>query len=176
MGGTRRYTIEGETVEIPLCWDERTQSLVEDYGSVIEHPIYTPSGQPILLTIEDACPRADMVDDDPASIDCGSCRHYRQFPGSLLGVCGHMAMRRCAGSPETEKAKDWREAMNHPNRSTNIPLLRPSLPDLEEYVRILEEHLKSVKDPLKYKKMKKLDREARLMIHDLKQMKLLNRE
>lgn len=25
--------------------------------------------------------------------------------------------------------------MNHPNRSTNIPLLRPSLPDLEEYVR-----------------------------------------
>ena len=51
--------------------------------------------------------------------------------------------------------------------------LEKDIQDLEEYVRILEEHLKSVKDPLKYKKMKKLDREARLMIHDLKQMKLL---
>ena len=50
-------------------------------------PVYTPAGRPVLLTIEDACPEADMVDDDPASIDCGSCRHYHQFPSSLLGVC-----------------------------------------------------------------------------------------
>ena len=41
---------------------------------------------------------------------------------------------------------------------------------------ILEENLKVVKDPLKYKKMKRLDRDARLMIHDLKQMKLLKKE
>ena len=54
----------------------------------------------------------------------------------------------------------------------NDEKLEKDIQDLEEYVRILEEHLKSVK----YKKMKKLDREARLMIHDLKQMKLLNRE
>ena len=58
----------------------------------------------------------------------------------------------------------------------NDEKLEKDIQDLEEYVRILEEHLKSVKDPLKYNKMKKLDREARLMIHDLKQMKLLNRE
>ena len=58
----------------------------------------------------------------------------------------------------------------------NDEKLEKDIQDLEEYVRILEEHLKSVKDPLKYKKMKKLDREARLMIHDLKQKKLLNRE
>ena len=58
----------------------------------------------------------------------------------------------------------------------NDEKLEKDIQDLEEYVRILEEHLKSVKDPLKYKKMNKLDREARLMIHDLKQMKLLNRE
>ncbi|MDO4314501.1 MAG: hypothetical protein Q4C45_01905 [Oscillospiraceae bacterium] len=100
MEQAKRYEIEEEAVEIPLCWDERTQKYVEDYGSVIENPIYSPSGCPILLTIEDACPHADMVDDDPASIDCGSCRHYRQFPGSLLGVCSHAAMRKNTSAPE----------------------------------------------------------------------------
>ena len=45
------------------------------------------------MNFEDACPHADMVDDDPLSIDCGSCRHYHQFPGSLLGVCRNEKMR-----------------------------------------------------------------------------------
>ena len=67
---------------------------MEDYDSVIENPIYSPSGRPILLTIEDACPHADMVDGDPDGIDCGSCRHYHQFPGSLLGVCVNERRRR----------------------------------------------------------------------------------
>ena len=39
-----------------------------------------------------------------------------------------------------------------------------------------EEQLRQVEDPNLYRKMKKLDRDARLMIHDLKNMKLLNRE
>ena len=102
MGQTRRYEIEGEAVEIPLRWDPCARRHVEDYDSVIEQPIYTPSGRPILLTIEDACPHADMADGDPASIDCGSCRHYHQFPGSLLGVCRHEAMRQRAGGPGTD--------------------------------------------------------------------------
>ena len=33
----------------------------------------------------------------------------------------------------------------------NDEKLEKDIQDLEEYVRILEEHLKSVKDPLKYK-------------------------
>ena len=100
MERTRRYKIDGEAVDIPQRWDERTQASVEDCNSVIECPIYTPSGYPILLTIEDACPHSEMVDDDPASIDCGSCRHYHQFSGSLLGVCSHEAMRKRAGNPK----------------------------------------------------------------------------
>ena len=87
MGKTNRYELDGEVLEIPLRWDERTQSYVEDYEEYYDGPAYTPAGRPILLTIEDACPHAEMVDDDPAGIDCGSCRHYHQFPGSLLGVC-----------------------------------------------------------------------------------------
>lgn len=43
-------------------------------------------------------------------------------------------------------------------------------------MNLLEERLRQVEDPNLYRKMKKLDRDARLMIHDLKNMKLLNRE
>lgn len=58
----------------------------------------------------------------------------------------------------------------------NDEKLEKDIRELQEYVTILEENLKVVKDPLKYKKMKRLDRDARLMIHDLKQMKLLKKE
>ena len=109
MERTRRYKIDGEAVDIPLRWDERTQAYVEDCNSVIECPIYTPSGYPILLTIEDACPHSEMVDDDPASIDCGSCRHYHQFPSSLLGVCNNekrRKKRRARRSGQSTKTKE----------------------------------------------------------------------
>lgn len=94
MKRVNRYELDGEILEIPLRWDERIQNYIEDYEDYYDGPVYTPAGHPILLTIEDACPHAEMVDDDPASIDCGSCRHYHQFPGSLLGVCNHPAQRR----------------------------------------------------------------------------------
>ena len=58
----------------------------------------------------------------------------------------------------------------------NDEKLEKDIRELQEYVTILEENLKVVKDPLKYKKMKRLDRDARLMIRDLKQMKLLKKE
>lgn len=87
MSKVNRYEFEGAVVEIPLRWDERSRQFVEDYSDFIENPVRTPAGCPILLTIEDACPHADMVDDGPLSIDCGSCRYYHQFPGSLLGIC-----------------------------------------------------------------------------------------
>lgn len=58
----------------------------------------------------------------------------------------------------------------------NDEKLEKDIRELQEYVTILEENLKVVKDPLKYKKMKRLDRDASLMIHDLKQMKLLKKE
>lgn len=94
MGKVNRYEFEGEVIEVPIYWDDHLQREVEDYEDYCKQPGHTPSGRPILLTIEDACPYADMVDDDPASIDCGSCRHYHQFPGSLLGVCDHEKRRK----------------------------------------------------------------------------------
>lgn len=93
MEQCNRYEFEGAVVEISLRWDEYSRQFVEDYSDFIKNPVRTQAGHPILLTIEDACPCADMVDDDPTSIDCGSCRHYYQFPGSLLGICNNEKRR-----------------------------------------------------------------------------------
>ena len=46
-----------------------------------------------MLTVEDACPYGETADGSRC-IDCGSCRHYRQAPDALVGVCGHRAQRR----------------------------------------------------------------------------------
>ena len=94
MSKINRYEYEGKVIEIPLRWDEHSKKEIEDYSLFIEQsPIYTPEGRPILLTIEDACPHAVMVDDDPASIDCGSCIYFRQPAESILGVCHNEKMR-----------------------------------------------------------------------------------
>lgn len=93
MEKTNRYNMEGIVLEIPLRWDEYSRKFVEDYSDFIKHPVRTPAGHPIFLTIEDACPYAEMADDDPASIDCGSCIHFHQPHGSLLGVCHNEKMR-----------------------------------------------------------------------------------
>ena len=94
MKTVNRYAFEGEVIEVPVYWDDHLQREVEDYEDYYDGPVYTPAGRPVLLTIEDACPEADLADGDPASIDCGSCRHYHQFPGSLLGVCQNEKRRK----------------------------------------------------------------------------------
>lgn len=81
---TRRFFIEGLTLDLPLRRDGVTGQAILDYGPVIDHPPCTPAGRPILLTIEDACPQADL---EEGGVDCGACRHFRPVPGTLLGVC-----------------------------------------------------------------------------------------
>ena len=72
--------------------------------------IYTPEGRPILLTIEDACPHAVMVDDDPASIDCGSCIYFRQPAESILGVC-HNEKMRCVSVKQRNTSSNKEETL-----------------------------------------------------------------
>ena len=104
-----RYNIEGALIDVPQTYDQRCRVYLDAFPDLIEKPVYTPAGRPVLLTIEDACPEVDMVDDDPASIDCGSCRHYHQFPGSLLGVCNNekrRKKRRARRSGQSTKTKE----------------------------------------------------------------------
>ena len=57
----------------------------------------------------------------------------------------------------------------------NDEKLEKDIQELQCYVNLLEERLRQVEDPNLYRKMKKLDRDARLMIHDLKNMSHENR-
>lgn len=87
------YKIGSKYLEIPLIWDEYSQRYLEDYSDFIAHPVYTPEGCPILLTIEDACIYAEPAEDETECIDCGSCRYYKQTSGTLLVVCNHEKKR-----------------------------------------------------------------------------------
>lgn len=87
-----RIELEGLTLELPLHFDELSGQLLPDYAGVWENAIYTPEGYRVMITIEDACPHADL---QPGIYkDCGSCNYFRQQPDSLLGVCHCEALRR----------------------------------------------------------------------------------
>ena len=83
----RRVNVEGARLLVGQWWDVRTRSWLPLYPDLIAHPRHTPAGWRVLLCIEDACAQAAL--DDSGYRDCGSCRHYRQLPGALLGTCGH---------------------------------------------------------------------------------------
>lgn len=103
---TRRFFIEGLTLDLPLRRDGVTGQVILDYGPVIDHPPCTPAGRPILLTIEDACPQADL---EEGGVDCGACRHFRPVPGTLLGVCQNekrKKKRRGRRSGQSTKTKE----------------------------------------------------------------------
>lgn len=111
MSKVNRYEYEGKVIEIPPRWDEHSKKEIEDYSLFIEQsPIYTPEGRPILLTIEDACPHAVMVDDDPASVDCGSCVYFRQPAESILGVC-HNEKMRCVSAKQRNTSSNKEETL-----------------------------------------------------------------
>ena len=101
---TRRFFIEGLTLDLPLRRDGVTGQAILDYSPVIDHPPCTPEGRPILLTIEDACPQADL---EEGGVDCGACRHFRPVPGTLLGVCRN-GKRRAPGAQPNLKPEEER--------------------------------------------------------------------
>ena len=92
MAKTRRHEIEGAVLDVPLRYDQRTGRELEEYPDLQAHPVYTPAGERVMLTVEDACPHADLQ--PGVCQDCGACRLYRQIDGTFLGVCHSPAMRR----------------------------------------------------------------------------------
>lgn len=51
----RRYDIEGAVLETELCLDELTGLYIEILPDLIEKPVYTAKGNPVMFTGEDAC-------------------------------------------------------------------------------------------------------------------------
>ena len=116
-----RYEFEGEVVEVPVFWDDHLQREVEDYEDYCKQPGHTPSGRPVLLNFEDACPHGVLRPDGMG--DCGSCIHYRQAPGTLLGVCGSPHLRipiRKGGQGKTPTEEAETEEKNHAKEDTTL--------------------------------------------------------
>ena len=93
MKNVRRYNIEGVEIEIPLRYDKISGIYLEEYPDFTANPVYTPDNAPIMFTGEDACEYAEAASEEPC-IDCGSCRFYRQFSDTLIGVCGNEKRRK----------------------------------------------------------------------------------
>ena len=92
MKKTARFEIEGAVLEVPLVYDRLAKMDIERFPDLLRHPVYTPEGYRVMITIEDACRHADL---QPGIYkDCGSCNHFHQQPDSQLGVCHCEAMRR----------------------------------------------------------------------------------
>lgn len=84
--------IEGAEIKVILKYDRKSKKFLESYPDLIVHPCYTATGDRIMLSIEDACPYADLK---PGIYkDCSSCRMFEQQTESLLGICRNEKMRR----------------------------------------------------------------------------------
>ncbi len=89
MNETRRYELDGMTIDIPIYYDERAEMYIEDYPDFQGNPIYTPNGHPLVLCIEDACEYGEMTK-QVAAPDCGTCKYFRRATEkTLFGVCHH---------------------------------------------------------------------------------------
>ena len=97
MDKVNRYEFEGEVIEVSVCWDDGLQERrrLRDY---LDGTGCTPSGRPILLTIEDACPHAEMVDDDPQALTAAPAAIT---PVSRLSAGGYAKMKNRRSEQET---------------------------------------------------------------------------
>ncbi len=87
MKKTRRYEIEGLTIDIPIYKDERSGKIIEIYPDFIEKPIWTPEGHRVLFSGTDACPLAVEATEGGCP-DCGSCIYFkRAAEHTWFGVC-----------------------------------------------------------------------------------------
>ncbi len=83
----RKYELEGTILKIPLKYDKQSDIYIEDYSELIENPIHTLEGSPIMFAGEDACQYAQ--EQTPGGCpDCGSCKFYISAgEHSWIGIC-----------------------------------------------------------------------------------------
>ena len=93
---SRRFTIDGDTVEVRRVYDEKIGAHIHDYPDFSKNPRTTKSGRPWVNVTKDDCPYADEK-----YSDCGSCKHFRcEKAGDLIGVCDNEQLR-LQGKEET---------------------------------------------------------------------------
>ncbi len=87
MADTRRYEVEGMTVDIPIHYDERAKMYIEDYPDFKSNPVYTPLGHPLTVCAEDACEFARPIENRKC-IDCSECVFFKRATDKTwFGIC-----------------------------------------------------------------------------------------
>lgn len=87
MAETRRYEFDGLTIDIPICFDERSKIYIEDYPDFVENPVWTGSGYRVLFCGMDACPVAER-ESEGICRDCGTCKYFmRAAEHTWFGCC-----------------------------------------------------------------------------------------
>ncbi len=87
-----RYVLEGLELEIPLKLAKNTNTYIEDCSELINHPKYTPSGHPVILTHYEPCELFAGEISDCA--DCGFFKSADAVHFTLIGICTHQSKRR----------------------------------------------------------------------------------
>lgn len=79
----RLFSIDGDTVEVKIIFDNEIGSHIYDYPDFSNNPRITPNGRRWVNVFYDRCPYASKEYGD-----CGSCEFFRcEKQGDLIGIC-----------------------------------------------------------------------------------------
>lgn len=69
----RRFTMDGDTVEVEFVYDSQYDRCYGEYSVFEETPRYTPAGRPWKNVFETDCAHGDSEFGD-----CGGCSYFRR--------------------------------------------------------------------------------------------------
>ncbi len=86
-----KYILDGLELTIPLKARKGEDGFIEDYSDLIDHPLHTPSGHPIIFTYNEPCEEfAGQITD---CVDCPYFQKPTTIHFTLIGICTHEAMK-----------------------------------------------------------------------------------
>lgn len=87
MEQSRKYSVEGTEIVVPVFRDDFSGMYLEDYEQWYDLDKYTSKGHLILVLSTEACEFAEGIGSYPC-VECSVCRFYsRAAPKTLIGVC-----------------------------------------------------------------------------------------
>lgn len=92
----RRFTIDGDILDIEYALDPETGRWVGNYPIFEETPRFTPEGRPWKNVFGSECRYSDSEFGD-----CGGCSHFRrEDPLDVIAVCYHEELREVSHGSE----------------------------------------------------------------------------
>ncbi len=87
MEQSRKYTVDGIELNVPLYRDDFSGRILENYDEWDTLDKFTPTGHLILTSMKEPCADAEKATTGRC-IECAECRFYnRAAPHTWIGVC-----------------------------------------------------------------------------------------